>query len=71
MTNTDAKPVTPMASWTRAGGGEGWGYLEGLESLPGVGLVALMHQLSHLLGAACLALLIHRVDPAQHHPHRH
>ena len=40
------------------------GYLEGLESLPGVGLVALMHQLSHLLGAACFALLIHRIDPA-------
>ena len=40
------------------------GYLETLESLPGVGLVGLVHQLSHLLWAARLTLLIYWVYPA-------
>ena len=43
-------------------------YLESLQSLLGVSLVGLMHQLSHLLRTACLTLLVHWIYPAPHTP---
>ena len=43
---------------------KGGPHLESLQSLPGVGLVGFVHQLSHLLGAARLTLLIYWVYPA-------
>lgn len=51
--------------WVAQGvGSTGGAYLDSLEGLLGVSLVGLMHQLTHLLRVALLALLVHRVDSA-------
>ncbi len=51
----------------RLGAGNKWGlYLETIESLLGVGLVGLLHQLCHLLRCAALALFVCWVYPVKH-----